>query len=280
MPETHLTDVRSESHTIHAGLHRALRDMLYLLGLTFLLWVYHVYARTLPGPALAAAWLLMTLLIGSGLFWRARIRRRAFIAAYLAPGSGLAHRLRGGVLLAARHGLLAGLLAAFLTVAIVRVPDARVWLLLAANVPVLVFVQLALRRALASHVNLRYLPELSWRLALLVTGAALFAAVLALALYRDYPDLGSVSMERAVWHLVDQERARSDTALLLLQLSAAKDGLRLWLAQQLMPVPGTSVLQLLGWLIILMEEALFVWSWLLACAGLLIGVNRNDRTVE
>jgi hypothetical protein len=63
----------------------------------------------------------------------------------------------------------------------------------------------------------------------------------------------------------------------LLQAAAAKDALRLWLAQQLMPQPGASLAELLGWLLVIAEEGLFVWSYLLVCNGLLIGVNADVR---
>ena len=46
-----------------------------------------------------------------------------------------------------------------------------------------------------------------------------------------------------------------------------------------MPAPGTSLAQALGWLLVLAEEALFVWSYLLTCNGVLIGMKRNDRGV-
>ena len=111
----------------------------------------------------------------------------------------------------------------------------------------------------------------------LATGAALVAAGVLLALQRSYPDFAGVGLERAVWHLVDQEQARSGILLALLQGLAAADGLRLWLAQQLLPVPGTSAWQLLGWAVVLAEETLFVWSYLLLAHGVLTGVGAHDR---
>lgn len=255
-----------------------LRDMASLLAATALLWVYHLFARTLPTGALLAVWAALAVVIAAGLFWRARIRRRAFLRAYVAPASPLTRWLRGGRLLAARQLLLAVVLALLLAVALIRA-DTRVWLVLVAAIPVLAVVQVILRRGLAVHISPGFLPELSWRITLGVVGVALFAAVTAIAAHLDYPDFAAVSLERAVWHLVDAERARSDAALTLLQLAAAKDGARLWLAQQLMPVPGAVLGQLAGWLVVVAEQALFVWSYLLMCNGIVIAMNAHDRDV-
>src|SRR5690606_24875439 len=127
-----------------------------------------------------------------------------------------------------------------------------------------------LRRMLAAHTNDAYLPELAWRCTAAVVGTAMVGALLALAFHPVYPELGGATLEQAVWHMVDRERARSGAAETLLQLAAAKDGLRLWLAQQLMPQPGASLGQALGWLAVLAEEVLFVWSYLLLCSGVLL----------
>jgi hypothetical protein len=253
-----------------------LRDGAGLTAAIAFAWAFHLFARTLPTAGLAVVWGVFTLAIAAGLFWRARIRRRAFLRAYVIPASPLARWLRGGWLLALRQLLLAGMLALLLAVALIRTPP-PVWLVLLAGVPVLALMQALVRRALNDHVNAGYLPELSWRICIFVVGIAMFAAVTALAVHRSYPDFSMVTLERAVWHLADQETARSDAALTLLQMAAAKDGARLWLAQQLMPAPGVSLVQLAGWLVVVAEQALFVWSYLLMCNGILIGVNARDR---
>jgi len=255
-----------------------LRDLAVLLVATALLWAFHLFGRMLPTAALAAAWAAMTLAIGAGLYWRARIRRRAFLQVYVARGSPLLHWLRGGWLLALSRLLLAALLALLLAVALLRA-TVPVWLVLLAAVPALPLVQVLVRRALARHVNAAYLPELSWRICLWLVGGGMFAAVTTVSLRQAYPDFGAVSLERAVWHLVDRERARSEPAEFLLQLAAAKDAARLWLAQQLMPTPGLSLAQFTGWLVVVAEQALFVWSYLLMGNGILMGANRGDRSV-
>jgi hypothetical protein len=143
--------------------------------------------------------------------------------------------------------------------------------------PVLVLSRAWLAGRLAGHAGALYLPILSWRLAAAAVGGLLAALLVLLAFHQAYPDFAGVSLERAVWHMVDREQARSGPAQALLQLAAAKDGLRLWLAQQFMPAPATSLAQALGWLLVLAEEGLFVWSYLLMGHGVLIGAGSIDR---
>lgn len=237
-----------------------------------------MFSRVLPTLALALVWVLFTALIATALLHKARIRRRAFLAVCVAQASPLQEWLRGGVLLALRPALLGALLALLLMVALARIGDSRVWLGLIATGPALVLLRAWLVGRFRAHAGALYVPILSWRAAALLVGAALTLLLVWLAYHQAYPDFRGVSLERAVWHLVDQEQARSGPAQVLLQAGAAKDGLRLWLAQQLMPAPATSLVQLLGWLLVLAEEVLFVWSYLLLSHGIVIGAGTVDRT--
>jgi hypothetical protein len=247
--------------------------MLALFALTAAVWIFHIYGRTLPTAAVAAVWAALAALLTAALLHRARIRRAAFLQAYVHAGSPLERQLRGGWLMAARAALLGALLSLLLGIALLRRDAAADWLILLAAVPCVVMTHALVTRALAPHASPRYLPELAWRVTLAAVGTLLVAGLVVLAFYRAYPDVGGVSLERAVWHLVDQERSRSAAAQVLLQMAAAKDALRLWLGQQLMPQPGTSLVQALGWLTLLAEEALFVWSHLLLCSAVLMGMN-------
>lgn len=254
-----------------------LHDLLCLLAVLAAAWVLHLYARVLATPVLTATWLLLGAPIAAGLWVRARLRRRAFLAVHVLPGSPAQRWLRGGMVMALRALLPGALLGLALVVALARSREPAAWLLLLAAMPLLVLLRAVAWRAMAGHATPLFLPLLSWRAASLVTGAALVAAGVMLALQRSYPDFAGVGLERAVWHLVDQEQARSGVLLALLQGAAAADGLRLWLAQQLLPVPGTSAWQLLGWAVVLAEETLFVWSYLLLAHGVLTGVGAHDR---
>jgi hypothetical protein len=249
--------------------------MLALFGLTGAVWLFHIYGRTLPTAAVAVVWALLAALLCAALFRRARIRRAAFLTAYVHAGSPLERRLRGGWPMAARALLLGAVLALLLGIALLRRDATMDWVVLLAAVPVVVLTQTLATHALAPHASRAYLPELARRITIAAVGIAVFAALVALAFHRVYPELGGVSLEQAVWHLVDQEHARSAPVQVLLQMAAAKDALRLWLAQQLMPEPGTSLAQGAGWLIVLAEEALFVWSYLVMCSAVLMATNRR-----
>ncbi|HEX7082186.1 MAG TPA: hypothetical protein VF329_14345 [Gammaproteobacteria bacterium] len=262
-----------ERRTASGRVRGAARDTVALLALTGALWLIHVFGRALPTAVLAAAWVALAALIARARFRRARARRAAFLAAYVRRESPLARRLRGGWLMGAREALLGGVLALLLAVAVIRLDDPRAWVVLIAAAPIIVLGRLLAAGTLAPHVSATHLAHLSWRIMGAVVGTAICAVLVTLAFHDAYPDLGSVSLDRAVWHLADQERARSAPAEILLKLAGAKDGLRLWLAQQLMPAPGTSLVQGLGWLIVLAEEAVFVWSYLLLSEGTLIGTS-------
>ncbi len=251
--------------------------MLGLLGALVLAWVFHVYARVLPSAALAVVWCAFTVLIAAALFHQARVRRRAFLAVYVAPTSPLQNWLRGGVFMALGSLAAGGILALVLMTSLARIAGPWQWLALLAAVPALVLVRASLWRRLARHASPHYVAVLSWRVAALVIGVALVAGFVLLALYQAYPAFADVSLERAVWHMIDQEHARSAPWQGLLEARAGLDGLRLWLAQQLMPAPGDSFLQMLGWALVFAEQMLFAWSYLLMSFGVLKGMGAHER---
>lgn len=260
------------------GASRLLRDLLCLLGAAGLAWLYYVFARVLPTAVQVVLWVLFATLIATALLQRARVRRRAFLAVYVAEQSPLQRWLRGGVMLLLRPALFGALLGLLLMTALARSDQQWTWVALIASGPAVVLLRSGLQSRLEKHVGALCLAVMSWRAAAVPVGAALTALLAWLAFQQAYPDFAGVSLERAVWHMVDQEQARSGPAEILLQAAAAKDGLRLWLAQQLMPAPASSLLQLLGWLLVLAEEVLFVWSYLLMCHGILIGAGTIDRS--
>lgn len=274
-PAADSTPQRSAWSRLSAGLLQALRDMLALLAMTGGVWLAHVYGRTLPSAAIAAIWAALTALVAAGLFRRARIRRAAFLTAYIEPGSPLRTLLRGGVIMASHATLLAAALALALLLAVIRLEDGAAWVVLVATVPMLLLVRALARRIFARHTQADYLPELVWRVTSACTGLLMLGALVWVGFHRSYPALGGVGLEQAVFHFVDQEQARSAPILILLKMAAAKDALRLWLAEQLMPRPGTSLLQAVGWLILLAEDSVFVWSYLLLCNGVLMGTRRS-----
>ena len=252
-------------------------DMLLLLALLAALWVFHLYVRVLPTTVLGLAWAALAAVVAAGLWRSSRLRRRAVLAVYLHPDSPWQRRLRGGLIMGTKAVGLGALLALVLLLGIARPAGAATWVVLIASVPVLVGLRASMVARMAPHAAAAWLPLASWRAAAWVTGLGLLAALVTLALFEVRPDFAGVSLERAVWHLVEQESARSPVAATLLQVVAAIEGLRLWLAQQLMPAPAASLAQLFGWMLVLATEALFVWSYLRAGHGVLVLAGAYDR---
>jgi len=257
---------------------RLLVDMLLLLAFAALLWVFHLYSRLLTDLALFTIWLAFTVIITGGLVWRSRLRRRSFLAVYVAAESPLQQLLRGGLLMILSQLLLAMMLALWLIVVLIRSTPPSVWMVLILTAPLLVLLRSGLQEVFKAHVSPIYRSEFSLRLSLPLMGIPLLAILIYLSMHRSYPDFTAISLERAVWHTVEQEQARSETLLTGLQIAAASDALHLWLAQQLLPMLGIPLFQWLGWLLVFVRETVFVWSYLLLCQGVLLGVNRHVRS--
>jgi hypothetical protein len=257
---------------------RLLTDMLLLLATAGALWLFHLYSRVLPEQALIIVWLIITGLIAAALFWRSRLRRQSFLTVYIASNSPLQHLLRGGMLMFLSKLLLAAVLALVLITLLVRIRQSSVWIILITSAPLLVLVRSCVQNVFKHHVSPRYAMEFSLRTSMALLGIPLLALLIYLAMTGTYPDFTAVSLERAVWHMVEREQARSGILQLGLQLAAASEALRLWLAQQLLPMLGAPVFQWLGWLLVFVREMVFVWSYLLLCQGVLLGVNRHVRS--
>lgn len=251
--------------------------MLALLALAAGAWLVHVFGRVLPtwGAGLVVVGLAAP--ISLGVARRGRLRCAAFRAVYVRPDSALGRRLGGGALIHVRAAVLGGILALVLFSALVRLADATAWAVLVVGAPAAACVFALWRNALQRAVTALYLPEIAWRLTIAVVGLAMAAVLVWAAFHRPYPDMSGVTLERAVWHFIDQERARSAAVQILLQLAGVKDGLKLWIAQQLMPQPGLSAGQAVGWLVVLAEEAVFVWSYLSFLCPVVIGSMKHDE---
>jgi antibiotic biosynthesis monooxygenase (ABM) superfamily enzyme len=161
-------------------------------------------------------------------------------------------------------------LSALLMTILVRLREPDLWRLMVAGVLGLVVVRSFLNRRFWPDLNPRYRPELVWRLSLLVAGVVLVVALVLMAFLRPQPDFTEASLAQAVWHQVDQEAVRSGVLHEALRLLAAKDGVQLWLAQNLgeLPVAGWPIVVLV-WLMVFVEQALFVTALLLLCNGVL-----------
>src|SRR5690606_41436196 len=78
------------------------------------LWRLNVFGRTLPTPALAAAWAAAAAAIGASFFRRARLRRAALLAGYLRRESPLHQRHRGGAPMAVPRDIAGAAVALYL----------------------------------------------------------------------------------------------------------------------------------------------------------------------
>ncbi|QIB65380.1 hypothetical protein [Kineobactrum salinum] len=257
-----------------------LRQLWVLIAISGLLWGLHLFARLLATPVLLAIWLLLSLLIARGLFWHHRIRRRAWLRAYVRADSVWQRWLRGGALMAVVHASTGLALAAVLLVALTRLTDAAAWRVLLGSGLLVVALRLLFEALARDHVQPDYLVEFSWRLTLPIAAALLLAVLIWLAAGRPQPDFSAATLAQAVWHLADRETARSDLLRELLQLAAAGEGLQLWLAQQLVQLPvARGLAGVLVWLLVFAGQAVFVGAWLLVLNGALVGVASNADSV-
>jgi len=245
-------------------------DMLWLLLLGFGLLGLYRFGRLLPDLAVLAVWLASTLLIALGHFLRLRIRRQAWLRAYVAPSSGLQRWLRGGALAWLLRVLLASVLAIALMVGALRLKGTEALLLLLGSLPLIAALRWGAGRVLSRHVAASYRPEAAWRVALTLTFVMLCAALLAQAWWRPGPDFTAVNVDQAAWHLALEERASSAILEQALSLAGGIEGVRWWLAQNGLPRLQWPLLELLGWLLVLLESAVFVWAWLHCCVGIML----------
>lgn len=245
-------------------------DMLWLLLLGFALIGFYRFGRLLPDAAIFAIWLTTTMLIALGHFLRLRIRRRAWLEAYVAPASGLQQWLRGGALAFLLRLLLATALAIVLMIGALRLHGSEELLLLLASLPLIAALRWGAGQGLGRHVAPSYLPEAAWRVALLLTFAILCTGLLAWSWWRPGPDFTAVTLDQAAWYLALQEEASSAVLEQALGLAAALEGVRWWLAQHALPRLQWPLLELLGWLLVLAESAVFVWAWLHCCVGIML----------
>jgi hypothetical protein len=256
---------------------KVLQQTGFLLLLMATLWLAFLYARVLPTSALIWLWLLSSAAMARGLWIRSRVRRRAWLAVYLRERGVLFRVLRGGVLMRLTCIIVGSLLSLFLLVTLLRVSEVFVWQALLVTACVLLPAQQIAYSRLQAHIHDHYLAEIAWRFAASLCGLTLLLVLAWHGYHQQYPNLLQASLDQAVWHYVDQENARSAYLLTLLQLIAALDGLSQWLAQQLLPAPVGSFMQAGAWVLLLVRESLFVWSFLIMCRGVLIF---DDETAD
>ncbi|MCK8517056.1 hypothetical protein M0534_12070 [Methylonatrum kenyense] len=234
------------------------------------LFLLHLVASDLGDAAMVTVWLLMSLVLARGLYRQARARRRLFIAAHVRADSPLQRLLGGRLFLGLKAALLAAVLGMLLPPFVVRLDQTAAWQLLLLHLPLAALAQVWLQRSLARHLSADYLPIACWRLGLGLNLGVLVILLAVAGLHGSYPDMHGLSLVNAVSAEVALQQAGSRVLLTALQLHAALDAIAWWLAQQLTPAVGLPILQLGGWLLLFGVKALFLWSYLLYLAGVLM----------
>ena len=251
------------------GLREVLNDMLWLLPVPFLLILASRFGSVLSDRAVVAAVLGTALLMAAGIWLRAVVRRRIFLAGALRGESPWYRWLRGGAGLALFALLAAVPLAAILLVAVVRPTGSYLLVGLVLNVPVLVLLRQFWVRRLAAHAVPRFQPVLALRLALAVNFLLLFLALALAAVFQSYPEFGTMTLTEAMLSEAGRQQAASGLLQGLMQLAAAKDALSWWLGQQMLPGAMQPGLQFAAWAVLLATNAMVVWSYLLVCSSVL-----------
>lgn len=252
-----------------SGVRDALNDMLWLLPVPLVLIVLSRMGARLSDAAIAGVVLALVLLMAGGIWMRAVVRRRIFLAGALQRRSRWYRWLRGGVGLALLALLVALPLAVILVVATVRPTGPHLLLGMVLNVPVLVLLHHQWVRWLSAHAEPRFTPVLALRVALAVNFLLLFLALGLAALFQSYPDLGELTLAEAMLSEAGRQVAAGDLLLGMMQLAAAKDAAVWWLGQQVLPGVMQPGLQFAAWVLLLATDALVVWSYLLICSSVL-----------
>lgn len=246
-------------------------ELQLMLGLLALIAVLLIMGRLLGRMSdghVLISWVLLWLPMLALLFWRRRMVRRAWLRVHLQEGSPWSARLRGGVLMLLGQTLVSGALALALLISLARGIPASTWIVLVLFVPVWAKAWSGLGRALARHASREFLSLTTARILVWLSGTVLLLGLATWTLWQPFPDLGTVTLYEAVRHFAARQEAESLVLQRLLELTAALDGARHWLAQRWHEVLPGPALQLVAWMVVLVQEWLFVWPYLLLCQAL------------
>jgi hypothetical protein len=256
----------------------ALNDMLWLLPVPLALIGFHALGDGFTDAAVVALLAAMALPMAAGIWMRAIVRRRIFLAGALQARSPWFRLLRGGAGLAVLAFAVAVLLSLLLLVAAVRAPGPHFQLALVLNLPVLVLLWHFWTRVFANHAVPRFRAVLALRAALTVNFLLLFPALGVGSLFQSYPDFDGLTLVQAMLSEAGRQQAESSLLTGLMQIAAAKDALVWWLGQQFLPAAAESgvvqaALRTAAWTLLLATDAAVVWSYLLLCSSVLTLVH-------
>jgi hypothetical protein len=275
-----MSEPLSSKRWLHSLVSRKeLQLMLGLLALiAALLSMGRLLARMSDGHVLIS-WVLLWLPLLALLFWRRRMARRAWLRVHLQEGSPWSARLRGGVLMLLGQTLVSGALALALLISLARGIPASTWIVMVLFVPVWAKAWSGLGRALTRHASREFLSLTTARILVWLSGTVLLLGLATWTLWQPFPDLGEVTLYEAVRHFAARQDAESLVLQRLLELSAALDGARHWLAQHWLSGLPT-LARFIAWMVVLVQEWLFVWPYLLLCQALSHVICRHEHRHE
>jgi hypothetical protein len=241
----------------------SMKLMLALWSLVALLLLASQWLTSLPDPWVLALAVMLALPMAVLLFWRRRLQRWAWRRAVMNPASRYYTSFRGAALMFGVQAGLALALSGVLLVGLARQESTLFWLALVGMVPLWVQTHRWLEHWLRGHLDAGFARLAAHRLQAMGYGAALLALLFAWSMFQSVDDLQGVSIETAVLAFTADIDANSTSLQASLEVIAAFDALRHWLAQNLAhAVPGL-LLGLLTWALVLLREWLLVWPLLL-----------------
>lgn len=209
------------------------------------------------------AWLILAASLES-----AQLRRRVWLAQYLLPSSPWQHRLRGGLLMLLWHVPLAVILTVLLLSRLPLLTYASL-LLLAGSLPLFWLMRCGLASLLGRHVQLHYVPALTRRLLRPFCVLLLTLAYLLIGVYQPQPWLQGMNWSVAV-HMPDVHGSASLFGVLQRFHGLVDLSLQWGMQNSLGGFTRSGLTGLLGWLLLLLSGAAFIWAWV----DMLTGVNR------
>lgn len=234
------------------------RHLFALMALIALLLASNRLVPAVSDVGAGLAILAFALPITALLFWRRRLRRRAFLDIYLNSTSYWHRWLRGGAPMLLIQFATAIILSAFLLVGLMRAETEWFWLTLLGILPVWVFSHPFFARYVSRHFSTRYCRLMTDWLHGWTHAAILLLAIVAWSFFQPVPDVSGASLNNAIRIFADKPRVESDVLQLGLIVSGALAAIPNWLIQNYDAYFPSLLLRLLLWAFIILREWLFV----------------------
>ena len=222
-------------------------------------------------------WGLVAWLIFTGCLESARLRRATWLGQYLLESSPWHRLLRGGVLMVGWNLLLAIGLGLLMLVKLSLLP-AALWAVLLLAMPLLAWLTVFMHQRLQAHVKPSALAALGRRLLVPVATVALMLGYLLLALALSQPDMIGLPWDRAMAVNLDTEQRALMRFGVLERLYQLLDLTLMWALQNTLgDVETGGLLAILGWSLLLLTTATFLWAWVRVLVGSDALLNRREK---